>query len=85
MFIATLFIIARTVKQCRCPSTDKCIRKLWYIYTVYYYSVIKRNAFESFLMRWIYLEPITQSEVSQKEEKQISSINTYLWNPERQY
>jgi len=60
-FIATLFTIARTT---RCPPTDK--KKLWYIYTMEYYSAIKRNAFESVLMRWVKLEPIIQSEVSQK-------------------
>ena len=68
LFIAALFTIARTWKQPRCPSTDKWIKKWWYIYTVEYYSAIKRNAFESILMRWINLEPIIQSEVSQKEK-----------------
>ena len=66
MFIAALFIIARTWKQPRCPSADEWIRKLWYIYTMEYYSAIKKKAFESVLMRWMKLEPITQSEVSQK-------------------
>ena len=66
-FIAALFIIARTWKQPRCPSTDKSI-KLWYIHTMEYYSAIRRNAFESVLMRWMNLEPILQSEVSQKEK-----------------
>ena len=68
VFIAALFTIARTWKQPRCPSTDKWIKKLWYIYTMEYYSDIKRNAFESVLMRWMSLEPIIQSEVSQKEK-----------------
>ena len=54
--------------QPRCPMTDEWIKKLWYIYTVEYYSVIKRKEFESVLMRWMNLEPITQSEVSQKEK-----------------
>ena len=67
MFIAALFIIARTWKQPRCPSADEWIRKLWYIYTMDYYSAIKKNTFESVLMRWMKLEPIIQSEVSQKE------------------
>ena len=66
MFITTLFIIARTWKQPRCPSADKWLRKLWYIYTMEYYSGIKKNTFESVLMRWMELEPIMQSEVSQK-------------------
>ena len=70
MFIAALFIIARTRKQPRCPSTDEWIRKLWYIYTMEYYSAIKKNSFESVLMRWMKLEPIIQSEVSQKEKHQ---------------
>ena len=72
IFIAALFTIARTLKQPRCPSADKWIRKLWYIYKMEYYSAIKKNAFESVLMRWMKLEPIIQSEVSQKEKHQYS-------------
>ena len=68
LFIAALFTIARTWKQPRCPLTDEWIKKLRYMYTMLYYSVIKRNAFESVLMRWMNLEPIIQSEVSQKEK-----------------
>ena len=68
MFIAALFTIARAQKQPRCPSADKWIRKLWYIYTMEYYSAIKKNASESVLMRWMKLEPIIQSKVSQKEK-----------------
>ena len=60
MFITALFIITRTWKQPRCPSADEWIRKLWYIYTVEYYSAIKKNAFESVLMRWMKLEPIIE-------------------------
>ena len=67
LFIAALFTIARTWKQPRCPSTDEWI-KWWYIYTMEYYSAIKRKAFESVLMRWMNLESIIQSEVSQKEK-----------------
>ena len=67
-FIATLFTIARTWKQPKCSLTDEWIKKLWYIYTMEYYSAIKRNAFESVLMRWMNLEPIIQSAVSQKEK-----------------
>ena len=63
LFIAALFAIARTWKQPRCPSTDEWIRKLWYIYRMEYYSAIKRNTFESVLMRWMDLEPVIQSEV----------------------
>ena len=59
---------SRTWKQPRCPSTDEWIKKLWYIHTMEYYSAIKRNAFESVLMRWMNLEPIIQSKVSQREK-----------------
>ena len=68
LFIAALLTIARTWKQPRCPSTDEWMKKLWYIYTMEYYSSIKRNMFESVLRRWMNLEPIIQSEVSQKEK-----------------
>ena len=78
MFITALFIIARIWKQPRCPSADKWIRKLWYIYTMEYYSAIKKNTFESVLMRWMKLEPIIQSEVSQKEKHQYS-ILTHIY------
>ena len=73
-FIAALFITARTWKQPRCPSADKWIRKLWYIYRMEYYSAVKKNAFESVLMRWMKLELIIQSEVSQKEKHQYSIL-----------
>ena len=66
MFIAAVFTIARTWKQPRRPSAHKWIRKLWYIYTMEYYSAIKKIAFESGLMRWMKLELIIQSEVGQK-------------------
>ena len=78
MFIAALFTIARTWKQPRCPSADEWIRKLWYIYTMEYYSAIKKNAFESVLMRWMKLEPIIQSEVSQKVKHQYSILTLLL-------
>ena len=74
MFMAALFIIARIWKQPRCPTTDKGIRKLWYIYTMEYYSAIKKNSLESVLMRWMKLEPIIQSEVSQKDKYQYSIL-----------
>ena len=67
LFFAALFTIARTWKQPRCPSTDEWIKKLWYIYTVEYYSAIKRNTFESVLLRQMNLEPIIQSEVRKKK------------------
>ena len=68
MFTAALFTIARTGKEPRCLSADEWIRKLWYIYTMEHYSAIKRNTFESVLMRWMNLEPVIQTEVSQKEK-----------------
>ena len=77
MFIAALFTIARTWKQPRCPLADEWIRKLWYIYTMEYYSAIK-NTFESVLMRWMKPEPIIQGEVSQKEKRQYN-ILTHIY------
>ena len=77
MFIAALFTIARTWKQPRRPSADEWVRKLSYTYTMEYYLATKKNSFESVLMRWMKLEPIIQSEVSQKD------TNTYIWNLER--
>ena len=68
MFITALFTIARAWKQPRCPSADERIRKLWNIYTMEYYSAIKKNSFESVLMRWMKLKLIIQSEVSQKDK-----------------
>ena len=67
MFITALFTIARTWKQSKCQSADEWIKKL-YIYTMDYYSAIKRNTFESVLMRWMNLECIIQSQVSQKDK-----------------
>ena len=78
MFIAALFTIAWTWKQPRCPLADEWVRKLWYIYTMEYYLAIKKNAFESGLVRWMKLEPIIQSEVSQKEKHQYS-ILTHIY------
>ena len=69
-----LLIIARTWKRPRCPSADEWIRKLGYLYTMEYYSAIKKNSFESVLMRWMKLEPIIQSEVSQKERDEHSTL-----------
>ena len=74
MLIAALFTIARTWKQPRCPSTHERIKKLWYIYTMEYYSAIKRNTFQSSLMHWMNLEPIIQSEVNQKEKNKLTHI-----------
>ena len=68
LFTAALFKIASTWKQPRCPLTDEWIKNLWYIYTMEYYSAMKRNTFESVLMWWMNLGPIIQSKVSQKEK-----------------
>ena len=68
LFIAALFTIARMWTQPRCSSTEEWIKKLWHIYTMDYYSAIKKNAFESVLMSWMNLEPIIQSEVSQRKK-----------------
>ena len=68
MFTEALFTIARSWKQPKCPSTDDWIKKLWYIYTMEYYSAIKRNEIGSFVERWMDLETVIQSEVSQKEK-----------------
>ena len=78
VFTAALFAIARTWKQPRCPSADEWRRKLWYIYTMENDSAIKKNIFESVLMSWMKLEPILQSEVSQKEKHQYS-ILTHIY------
>ena len=74
LFIAALFTISRTWKQPRCPLADEWMRKLWNIYTMEYYSAIKKSAFESVLMRRMKLEPIIQIEVSQKEKYQYSIL-----------
>ena len=71
MLIAALFTIARTGTQPRCLSTDEWIKKLWDIYTMEYYSALKRNKFESALVRWMNLEPVIQSKVSQKRKTNI--------------
>ena len=83
MFIVALFTIARTCKQLICPLTDEWIKKLWYIYTMEYYLAIKRNAFESVLMRWMNLEPIIQSEESEGERycilMSVQSVQPLSW------
>ena len=84
MFITALFTMARTWKQPRCSLTDEWIKKMWYIYTMEYYSTIKRNDFESIVVRWMNLEPVIQREMSERE-KQILYINTYIWNLEKWY
>ena len=74
MFIAALFTIARTWKQPKCPSTDEWIKKVWHIYTMEYYSAIKRNEIELFVVRWMDLESVIQSEVRQKEKNKYSML-----------
>ena len=71
MFTAALFTIARSWKQPKCPLTDEWIKKLWYIYTMAYYSAIKRNKIGSFVETWMDLETVIQSEVKSEREKQI--------------
>ena len=78
IFIAALFIIAKTWKQPKCPSTDEWIKRMWYIYTMEYYSAIKKNEIMSFAATWMELEIIIQSEVSQTEEDKYDII--YMWN-----
>ena len=78
MFIAALFIIVRTWKLPKCPSKEGWKKKMGYVYTMEYYSAIKKNTFESVLMRWMKLDPIIQSEVSQKEKHQYS-ILTHIY------
>ena len=68
MFTAALFTIARTWKQPKCPSTDEWIKKMWYIYTMEYYSAIKRKEIGSFVEMWMDSETVIQSELSQKEK-----------------
>ena len=71
MFIAAIFSIARTWKQPRCPSTDEWTKKLYYLYTVEYYSAIKRNKFESVLLRWMNLELLIPSEEVRKRKTNV--------------
>ena len=83
-FTAALFTIARSWKQPKCPSTDEWIKKLWYTYTMEYYSAIKRNEIGSSVETWMDLETVIQSEVKSEREKQIY-INAYMWNLEKWY
>ena len=84
MFTAALFTVARTWKQPKCPLTDEWIKKKWYMCTMEYYSAIKRNEIESFVVMWMDLESVIRSEVSERE-KQILHINAYVWNLEKWY
>ena len=78
MFIAALFTIDRTWKQPKCPSTDEWIKKMWHIYTMEYYSAIKRHEIELFVVRWMDIESVIQSEVSQKEKNKYHTL-TYIY------
>jgi hypothetical protein len=71
MFIVALFIIAKSWKEPRCPSTEEWLQKMWYIYTMEHYSVIKNNGFMKFLGKWMYLEGIILSEVTQSQKKSL--------------
>ena len=81
-FTAEIFTTARMWKQPRCPMTDKCIKKM-YIHTMEYYSAIKRNKFESVVVKWMNLEPVIQTEVNQKKKNKY--ISTCIWNLEQWY
>ena len=74
MFTAALFTIARTWKQPKCPSTDEWLKKMWHIYTMEYYSAIKRNEIELFVVRGMDLESVIQSEVNQKEKNKYRTL-----------
>ena len=84
VFIAALFTIARSWKQPKSP-TDEWIKKMWYIYTMEYYSAIKRNKTGSFVETWMDLETVIQNEVKSEKEKQRPYINSYMWNLEKWY
>ena len=82
MFIAALYTIAKTWKQLKCPSTKEWIKKMWYIHTMEYYSVIKRKEITAFAATWMDTEIIMLSEVSETVRREIptSNIITYMWN-----
>ena len=88
MFTAALFTIAMTWKQPECPSTDEWIKKIQHVYIMEYYSAIKRNEIELFVMRWMDLETVIQSEESQKEKnkyRMLSYIYIYMWNLKKKW
>ena len=85
MFIAALCTIAKIWKQPKCPLTDEWIKKMWYIRTMEYYLVVKRNETGSLVEMWTDLETVIQSEVKSEKGKQISYINAYMWNLEKWY
>ena len=79
IFIEALFTIARTRKQPKCPSLHEWIKKMWHVYTMEYYSAVKRNEMELFVVRWIELESGIQNEVSPKEKNKYCML-THIWN-----
>ena len=86
MFIAALFTIARTWKQPKCPLTDDWIKKMWHIYTMEYYSAMKRNEIELSVVRWMELESVIQSEVSQKEKNKYRMLtHVYMESKNKWY
>ena len=80
MFIAALFTIAKTWKQPKCPSTEEWIKKMWYLYTMEYYSAIKKNEIMSFAATWMDLEIVILNEVKSDREREISYDITYMQN-----
>ena len=85
LLMAALFTITRTWKQPKCPLTDEKIKMMWHIYTMEYYSAIKRNEIGSFVEMWMDLETVIQSEVTSEREKQVPYMNAYVWNLEKWY
>ena len=80
MFIAALFTIVKTWKHPKCPLTDESVKKMWYIYTMEYYSAIKKNKIVPFAATWVQLEVLVLSEVSQKEKDKTPYDITYMWD-----
>ena len=83
MFTAALFTTARTWKQPKCPSTDEWIKNMWHICTMEYHSAIKRNEIEVFVVRWMDLESVIQSE--SEREKQIPYANIYMESKKKMF
>jgi hypothetical protein len=79
IFIAALIIVAKNWKEHRCPSTEEWIQKIWYVYTMEYYSAIKKNEFMKFLGKWMYLEHIILSEVTHSEKKSLDMHSLVKW------
>ena len=84
MFIVALFTIARTWKQPRCPLTDEWIKKMWHTYTMGYYSAIKGNKIELFVVRWMDLESVIQSEIGQTEKNKYCMV-THIYGTNKRF